>query len=287
MSKLRPSFIHHSMRLASRDIHHPVPSRHSRGTATGILCSLMIASCLLFMPFATVSAQIGEHRNDLSVGINGGYILSNVNFTPKVNQGYYGGMTAGLSFRYVCEKYFSTICSVYAEINYAKIGWQEDILDVNDEPVINEYTGQAEEYKRTITYIQIPIFAHLAWGREEKGFQFFFQAGPQLGFYMSESTETNFEFDQRNTTDRVSSIVAQDTMEVENKFDYGIAAGLGLEYSHPKIGHFLLEARYYYGLGNLYGDSKKDYFGTSRFGNIVIKVAYLFDITRTKKKEKK
>ena len=65
--------------------------------------------------------------------------------------------------------------------------------------------------------------------------------------------------------------------------DYGIAIGLGGEYSHPKVGHFLLEARYYYGLGNIYGSSKRDFFSKSNYGNIVIKATYLFDILRTKK----
>ncbi len=227
-------------------------------------------------------AQIGKYRNDMSVGVNGGYVLSNVGFTPKVNQKYHGGITGGVSFRYVCEKYFSTVCALQAEVNYSQIGWTEDILDINDAPVINPKTNVAEKYSRTINYIQIPIFAHLGWGREQKGFQFFFQAGPQLGVYLSESTDMNFNFEDRNTADRVSNIVAQDTMRVENKFDYGIAAGLGLEYSHPKVGHFQLEARYYYGLGNIYGNSKKDYFGKSNFGNIVVKLTYLFDIIRTK-----
>ena len=99
---------------------------------------------------------------------------------------------------------------------------------------------------------------------------------------MSEKTDMNFNFADRNTTDRVSNVVAQDTMAIENKFDYGIAAGLGIEYSHPKLGHFQLEGRYYYGLGNIYGDSKKDYFSKSNYGNIVIKLTYLFDIVRTK-----
>lgn len=245
---------------------------------------MVLAALLLTLVRGSVVAQVGEHRNDFAVGLNGGYVLSSVGFTPKVNQSMHGGVTGGVSMRYVCEKYFNTICSVYAEVNYAKIGWEEDILDINDNAVINAYTGQAEEYKRSMTYIQVPIMAHLAWGREERGFQFFFQAGPQVGFFMSETTETNFELEQRNTDDRVSSVVAQDTMAVENKFDYGIAAGIGLEYSHPKIGHILFEARYYYGLGNIYGDSKKDYFGKSNFSNIVIKLTYLFDITRTKRR---
>lgn len=240
---------------------------------------------LIILSSATVSAQVGQHRNDLSVGVNGGYILSDVGFTPKVNQGFHGGVTGGVSFRYVCEKYFNTICSIYAEVNYAKIGWEEDILDINENPVINQYTGLAEEYSRTMDYIQIPVFAHLAWGRETKGFQFFFQAGPQFGIFMKETTKSNFDFDLRNEEDRVNNVAAQDTMAVENKFDYGIAAGLGLEYSHPKIGHILLEGRYYYGLGNIYGDSKRDYFGKSNFGNIVVKLTYLFDITRTKRRK--
>ena len=74
---------------------------------------------------------------------------------------------------------------------------------------------------------------------------------------------------------------------VENKFDYGIALGLGAEYSIPKVGHFLAEARYYYGLGNIYGSSKKDFFGKSNFGQIVFKVSYLFDIVRTKDVKRK
>lgn len=243
-----------------------------------------ILTTALFAAIAVASqAQIGQHRNDMGIGVNGGYVLSNVGFNPKVNQKMYGGMAGGVSFRYVCEKYFSTICAIQAEVNYAKIGWKEDILDINDAPVINPVTGVAEQYSRTINYIQIPVFAHLGWGREQKGFQFFFQAGPQIGIYLNESTDTNFNLDERNTIDRVNNTVAQDTMAVENKFDYGIAAGLGLEYSHPKIGHIQLEARYYYGLGNIYGDSKKDYFGKSNFGNIVIKLTYLFDIMRTKK----
>jgi hypothetical protein len=72
-------------------------------------------------------------------------------------------------------------------------------------------------------------------------------------------------------------------MAVEKKFDYGIAAGLGAEYSIPGAGHLLLEARYYYGLGNIYGDTKRDFFGSSNYGNIVVKLSYLFDITKTKK----
>ncbi|MGI6231474.1 MAG: porin family protein [Prevotella sp.] len=227
-------------------------------------------------------AQIGEHRNTFSLGVSGGYNLTNIRFTPKVEQNMKGGLNFGISARYTVEKYFKTIASIGAEINFSQVGWKENIQTVDDEPVINSVTGVAEEYSRTINYIQIPFFAHLAWGRETKGFNFFVNAGPQLGIFLSESTNMNFDFEERNTADRASSVVAQDTMAVENKIDYGIAVGAGLEYSHPKLGHFLLEARYYYGLGNIYGDSKRDYFGSSNFGTITLKLTYLFDLHRSK-----
>ena len=244
--------------------------------------NFIISAILSIVPVA-MTAQIGEHRNDLAIGFNGGLNMSSVSLTPKVSQAKLNGITGGLSVRYVCEKYFSTVCSLYGEINYSQMGWKEDIVDVNDMPVINTATGLPEEYSRTVNYIQVPLMAHLAWGREQKGFAFFVNLGPQFGIYMSESTKTNFDFSDRNAADRVNPVCAQDTMAVENKFDYGIAAGAGIEFSHPKVGHFLLEGRYYYGLGNIYGDSKRDYFGSSNFGTITVKLAYLFDIVRTRR----
>ncbi len=229
-----------------------------------------------------VSAQVGKYRSDLSVGVSGGYVLSNVGFTPKVNQTYHGGITAGLSLRYTCEKYFNTICSVMAEVNYSQLGWKEDILDIHDQHVVNGETGLPEEYQRTLNYVQVPVFAHLAWGREDKGASFFFHAGPQFGFFLSDATKTNFDIDRRNADERINNIVRQDTMAVENTLDYGIAVGMGMEYSVPRAGHFLVELRYYYGLGNLYGDTKRDYFGKSNISNILFRVTYLFDLFRSK-----
>lgn len=243
---------------------------------------LLALFLLVFTPTSSLFAQVGDHRNNFSIGVNGGYTMTRIGFTPKVEQQMLSTPSFGMSFRYVCEKYFSTICSVYGEMNYVSLGWQQDIKDVRDMPVINVATGFAEEYKRTMNYIQVPIFAHLGWGRESKGMQFFFQAGPQFGFFLNEKTTTNYDAASRNMTDRASAVVEQESLTVDNKFDYGIAVGAGLEYSIPRLGHFLLEGRYYYGLGNTFGNSKRDYFGRSNHNTISVKLSYLFDITLTK-----
>ena len=252
---------------------------------------------LLFTLFTllplSASAQVGEFRKDLAIGVNGGYVMSNVSFMPKVPQGFQGGMTGGLTVRYTCEKYFKSICAVVAEVNYAQIGWKEDILDMQDQPVpLHTDPSQTLRYSRQMNYVQMPVFARLGWGRERNGFQAFFQIGPQFGFFLSDKIDSNFDAHQpafdpmsieyQYSGKRASHVMAQDTMAVENKFDYGIAVGAGLEYSNRHVGHFLIDARYYYGLGNMYGSTKRDYFGRSNFGNIVIKFTYLFDIIRTK-----
>ena len=67
---------------------------------------------LLLLVATGVSAQVGDHRNDFALGGNGGYVMSSVGLVPKVTQVQHPGLTAGLSFKYTCEKYFKTYCSV-------------------------------------------------------------------------------------------------------------------------------------------------------------------------------
>ena len=275
-----------------------VPFRLGKRSARTWACVVIIISHFSFL-IPHSSAQVGEFRKDLAVGINGGVAMSSVAFVPKVPQSMLNGPTFGLTARYTCEKYFSSICAVVAELNYTQMGWKENILDMNDQPVpLHTDESQTLNYVRKVNYIQVPLLARLGWGRERSGFQFFIQLGPQLGFYLSDKSESNFDVrdpafnpkiengkygpDYKYGDKRVSQVVAQDSLTVENKIDYGIDLGAGLEFSNRHVGHFIVEGRYYYGLGNLFGNTKRDYFGRSNFGTIIVKFTYLFDIIRTK-----
>lgn len=240
---------------------------------------------IFYFLFSPARAQVGEYRTDFAIGGSAGYMLSNVGFIPEVPQGMLGGLTGGFTMRYTCEKYFKSICALVAEVNVAQTGWKEDIKDADRQPVYYEDDKNKLNplsYERKMTYLQVPLMARMGWGRERKGFQFFFQVGPQVGVFLGESTSTNVVPGKQTLNTRTSQVTAQDTMAVEKKFDYGIAGGIGLEFSHRKLGHFLIEGRYYYGLGDIYGNSKSDYFGRSNLGQIVIKATYLFDLVRTK-----
>ena len=233
---------------------------------------------------------MGDYRHVWAIGVSGGVALNSIGFTPEVSQNMHNGYSFGITARYTSEKYFSTICSIQTEVNISQLGWKEDIKTLSGGDVINPETGVAEQYKRDITYLQIPIMAHLAWGKEKNGINAFINAGPQLGFFLSEKTTKNYNkpYTKDNFPDyvggeeRVSVEVAQEDMPIERKFDYGIVFGAGIEFSHPKVGHFIVEGRYYYGLGDIYKNSKSDFFSRSNFGQIVIKATYLFDIIKTK-----
>lgn len=224
--------------------------------------------CLLGAMPQFAHAQVGEFRRDLAIGINGGVNLNSMGFTPTIKQGSLMGMTGGVTLRYTCEKYFATIAAVQMEINYSQQGWEEEIDD-----------GSNNTYKRTINYIQVPFLAHLGWGREQRGVQFFVNAGPQFALYLSD--KESYGGDTWDVTNRPNDVTQQYGKEIENTFDYGITGGLGIDLS-TKIGHFILEGRYYYGFGNIFSDTKKDPFSNSNHSIISIKFSYLFDLLRTK-----
>ena len=248
-----------------------------------------IIAYIFALAFATdAMAQVGEYRNVWAVGAHGGYAMNTVGFEPSVQQNMKGGFSAGLMARYTSEKYFSTICAIQGELNITSAGWKEKIETIDGNPVINPETGEAETFQRSATYVQIPILAHLAWGKENNGLRAFVVAGPQIGFLLGQSVKKNYDKpfiaanfpDESSENARVSNVIYQEEHDIENKIDYGIALGAGVECHFKNVGRFQIEGRYYYGLGNMYGNSKKDYFGKSNNGIIHVRVAYLIDLKK-------
>ena len=220
--------------------------------------------CMFTMP---ALAQLGEERSNLSIGVNAGMNMSSVSFQPSIKQKSKSGMAFGVTARYMSEKYFKMMCGIQAEINYSQRGWSENIDD-----------GSGNAYSRTMNYLEIPLLAHLAFGKDalDEGMKFFVNMGPQVGLCLSE-TETMS--DNWDPTYRPNGVVQQYGKLVENKLDYGILGGLGMELS-TKMGHFLWEGRYYYGLSDFWGSSKKDEFGRSGHSYLGVRLTYLFDITK-------
>lgn len=226
------------------------------------LLTAMLGALLVALP---ARGQLQESRSNWAVGVNGGVNLNSVSFEPRIKQASYMAPVMGFTARYISEKYFKMICGIQAEVNYSAHGWKEKIED-----------GSGDTYHRQMNYVEIPLLAHLAFGKDgNRGSRFILNLGPQIGILLSEK---EVKSDPWNPDQRANGVVQQYGYMADRKFDYGITAGAGLEVM-TGIGHFIAEARYYYGLSDFYNNSKKDPFSRSGHSAIVGKVTYLFDLS--------
>lgn len=223
-----------------------------------IMIALVLALCCL--PAAAQDVK-DDFENSLTVGGKAGMGLSKILFYPSVPQTLIGGAMVGVTARYVEEKYFGLILEFLVE----QRGWKETFKETD------------YQYEHKLTYIQVPFLTHIYFGgRKLHGF---FNAGPELGYMIAESASSNFDVNNYASladfpVDNRSN--EQLTMEIKNRFDYGISAGLGLEYFATRQHSVVLEGRFYYGLGNIFGASKSDVFSASRSMSIQITLGYNF-----------
>lgn len=234
---------------------------------------LILPLFLFCFAVPSATAQVGEPRHGIAIGASGGVVLNTIGFDPTIKQKMHLGPTFGVTARFTSEKYFKTYCALQIELNFSSLGWRENILNSNSEPL-------PDTYVRSQKYVQLPVLARLGWGKEYHGFMGYFLAGPQLGYCTGESAkQSEFTLNSSGAPDRPNGMYAQYDMGIDRKLDYGITAGLGLELS-TKVGHFLIEGRYYYGLSDIFNNSKKDTFGRSNNNTIVAKITYLVDLKK-------
>lgn len=210
-----------------------------------------------------VSAEAQTHySSNIALGVKGGVDLSRVNFSPSVKQSFVLGGNAGVTFRYIEENHFGLI----AEVNFEQRGWKEDF---------EEYPF---EYSRTINYVQIPLLAHIYFGRRGK---FFINLGPAVGFNIGESTKANFDYTNLSSVEGFPEklrITYQYGLAADKKVDFGISAGLGGEFNITKRNSIYIEGRFYYGLGNVVKSGRADSFRGSNSMSIMLSAGYWFRI---------
>ena len=220
---------------------------------------------LLAVVAATLSAAAQTlYKSHVHVGGHAGAALSQQTFSPSIEQGMHKGLTLGASFRYAEERHVGLM----AELNFTQRGWTEDF---SDNPQFS--------YSRTLSYIELPIMTHIFFGSRKV--KCFFNLGPQLCYMVGDNISANFDYHNISSIPDFPSRnrhTAQMSMEVENRFDYGICGGVGMELIIKKRHSIMLEGRYYYGLGNIYGASKKDYFSASRGSAIMVTLGYMFRV---------
>ncbi len=220
---------------------------------------LSVLTILLLSLLSPICAQ-DSFKKEFYLGAKGGVTLSRGTFNPSFRQDYLLESAGGVVARYIDEKYFG----LQLEVNLSRHGWQENF---ESEP---EYYA----FSRTFNYLEIPFMTHIFI--PIKNSRVFFNIGPQIGFYLSDSHKTNMDLDNLPNFESEYRTTDQYTLPVENKIDYGLTAALGYELLLGA--HAIdLEVRYYFGFGDMFGNRVKDVFSNSSTQVISFSVGYLLD----------
>lgn len=222
---------------------------------------------LIFTLAAAVAGIMGMSAQDhfssrIHIGARGGVTFSEVLFQPAITETFGMGYTGGVMFRYSEENHFGLI----AEVNFVQRGWKED------------FETLTYSYQRKLDYIEVPVMSHIYFGRRGR---FFINAGPEIAYYLGDHISSNFDIN--NTADLPgfndkNRATEQLSMKVKQKLDYGIVAGLGGEFCINPRHSMILEARVYYGIGNVMPAGRQDPFGTSNQLSLSLTAGYWFRV---------
>lgn len=222
-----------------------------------------ILFAILILTGTVLMAQPRLDKPEIFLGVHGGVKASTMLFSPSVKQLdiLHSPLTpnGGLVFRYAEHK----VCALQVECNYMQNGWAE---------VYGTEASNQTIYTRKLHYIQVPFLMHLGFGR--KGFRGFFNLGPQIGFCVADQSYwSNTNALQQNQLQH---------QPIDNKFDWGAAAGLGCYYKSQKAGVFQLEARFHFSLGGAFDVGQLEHFKMANPMGISLNLGYLWEFKKNK-----
>lgn len=222
-----------------------------------------ILLAILILTGTVLMAQPRLDKPEIFLGAHGGVKASTMLFSPSVKQLdiLHSPLTpnGGLVFRYAEHK----VCALQVECNYMQNGWAE---------VYGTEASNQTIYTRKLHYIQVPFLMHLGFGR--KGFRGFFNLGPQIGFCVADQSYwSNTNALQQNQLQH---------QPIDNKFDWGAAAGLGCYYKSQKAGVFQLEARFHFSLGGAFDVGQLEHFKMANPMGISLNLGYLWEFKKNK-----
>ncbi|MFP4557737.1 MAG: porin family protein [Bacteroidales bacterium] len=189
------------------------------------------------------------------LGARGGSSISSVSFLPTQDeeQVFDLHIDAGLVAKHFDTKYFG----FQGELNLTQRGYRAPILD-------------SVFYKRMNTYIELPMFMQMK--AQHNNFFVHFN----VGFYASVLLES-----QHGNNQEGEFILKPYEIHIlrDNRFDYGIPGGVGFGYNF-KWGTLQIDAKYYYGLGDLYNHEYNGNPMRSPARVLNFSVSYLLNISK-------
>ena len=214
---------------------------------------------LLWSLAATAVAQPKVPR-ELDFSLMGGANMSSYSLSPSVTQDKSLGYTAGVGVRYLEEKYFGLQCELLLT--------RRGIKDRYDS--YPQYS-----FERQLTYVELPAMAHVYFSIKRRS-EVALDLGLKLGYCVADASSGNLDSDFDAIAAATTHGYAHHTIDVDQKFDYGIQAGLGYEFKLNRKLSLQVQGRYYFGLGDIFPNTKADIYETSSNQSIQIVMALWF-----------
>lgn len=229
--------------------------------------NIIILFLIAFTTPVAVWAQKSTFKPEWNVGVGFGPVFSSVDFqttsgNTQVSTSNVTNFHGGIAVRYVAEKRLGFI----VELNYIQEGWKQDFKALENAI----YDGF--EHSHQLSYFEMPILTHIYFGNKVR---FFFNLGPKIGYLISESEKINAPLADFLVSGSAPANFStyQYYRNADRKIDYGLMGGLGLEF-RTGIGSFALEGRYYFGLADIYKNTRSDFFDRSANRTISAKLTY-------------
>ncbi len=239
-----------------------------------ILFRKVMCAVFLLLAVAGTGRLAAQERipREIHLGVVGGANLSEYTFHPTITQRFTGSYTMGVAARYIEEEYFG----LQMELLLTERGYA-DLWEPNPEEWL---------FERKLLYVELPVMAHVYFNLGKRN-QVAIDLGPKLAWFLSDRTNSNLPENYGQSGTSYGNQTLHHELPIEKKFDYGLQFGLGYEFNINQRLSAQLTGRYYFGLGNLWPDSKADHFEQSSNGSIQISLGVWWHHVIKGKKMKK
>ncbi len=250
-----------------------------------IAVALTIALLCAILPCAAQELRRNQMQ-EIAIGVNGGVGFSKVSFLHNDvyrqnelgDQTFRPGYRFGAVFRYIHQNHFG----LQFEVNYTQAGWLESFHDDSGINLVNEINVQDVEISRRLEYIEIPVLAHIFFGKRRV--RFFVELGPKFCFLTKYGDlEWNIPEDSRR------SAILDDDPRINDEHrtvDYGLTGGLGIDVRAGKC-HAIVGGRYAYNFRDIYNNDKSDVFQRSNNQLFSVSVTFLVSVANFTEKDRK
>lgn len=189
---------------------------------------------LSFISFG-ITTSLHAQNSMFDLGLEGGpnlstILIKNTFFNSDPKPAVFG--SGGFIFQYN----FKNFLSLKTGISYQRKGYQEDMIFTDN---AGNYSGKGTISSR-LDYLTLPILVKASFGKKV---QFFVNAGPYVGYLLQETDRQKFNGTTTNQADLNAIGI--------NRWDFGIAGGVGIAIPIRTFWVISVEARNYSGLSDI------------------------------------